>query len=264
MPYILKNTHKLDTMNRSIASTRPFLLISALALSISIASHNDVQAINIGYWNFNTLTPSPLNNANQLVYTPTSGADSTATLTLGGINSSATGGITNFAGTTINAVGSDPAGQALAIQGNSTGSGVTVTNNGGTLTLLLNLTGYVDPILTFATRDTATGFSNNQVSYSTDGTNFTNFGAAYNPTTTFALQTFDFSSVNALDGASSASFRITFDGATDGSGNNRLDNIQLNATAVPFDFDPSLGLLALGGVWTIRKMIKKSKSNIEK
>jgi len=36
------------------------------------------------------------------------------------------------------------------------------------------------------------------------------------------------------------------------------------ATPVPFDFDPSFGLLALGGVWTARKMIKKSKSVVKK
>jgi len=35
-------------------------------------------------------------------------------------------------------------------------------------------------------------------------------------------------------------------------------------TAVPFDFDPSFGLLALGGVWAARKMIKKSKSVVKK
>jgi hypothetical protein len=36
------------------------------------------------------------------------------------------------------------------------------------------------------------------------------------------------------------------------------------ATPVPFDFDPSFGLLALGGAWTVRKMIKKSKSVVNK
>jgi hypothetical protein len=36
------------------------------------------------------------------------------------------------------------------------------------------------------------------------------------------------------------------------------------ATPVPFDFDPSFGLLALGGAWTARKMIKKSKSVVNK
>ncbi len=37
-----------------------------------------------------------------------------------------------------------------------------------------------------------------------------------------------------------------------------------DATPVPFDFDPSFGLLALGGAWTARKMIKKSKSVVNK
>jgi hypothetical protein len=32
------------------------------------------------------------------------------------------------------------------------------------------------------------------------------------------------------------------------------------ATPVPFEFNPSFGILALGGAWAVRKMIQKSKS----
>ena len=51
---------------------------------------------------------------------------------------------------------------------------------------------------------------------------------------------------------------MTFTGATSASGNNRLDNIQLNAVVVP---EPSSGaLLVLGGMAlvAIRSLRKKS------
>ena len=60
---------------------------------------------------------------------------------------------------------------------------------------------------------------------------------------------------------------ISLDSGFEGSGGNvTASNLSLtpDATPVPFDFDPSFGLLALGGAWTVRKMIKKSKSVVNK
>jgi hypothetical protein len=34
-----------------------------------------------------------------------------------------------------------------------------------------------------------------------------------------------------------------------------------SATPVPFDFDPSFGVVALGGIWAGRKVIKKIKTS---
>jgi len=216
-------------------------VLTGLTITLTLTAASSANALTLGYWNFNALSnPGSPSNANQTIYSPTSGA---GTLTLGSISSNSTGGITNFTGTTINVLNNDPAGQALAIQGNATGSGTTITNNGSTLTFLINLTGYADPILTFATQRTSTGFSSNQVSYSTDGTTFTNFSAAYIPATAFALQSFDFSSIDALDGVASAYFRITLNGATSGAGNNRFDNFQINATEIPSAPVPTPALL---------------------
>ncbi len=64
--------------------------------------------------------------------------------------------------------------------------------------------------------------------------------------TSFATATVDFSSAPGLNNATAAYLRYTLSGATSASGNNRLDNIQFNATAVP---EPStLALGVLGGL----------------
>jgi hypothetical protein len=53
-----------------------------------------------------------------------------------------------------------------------------------------------------------------------------------------------------LDGATDAYLRLTLAGASSGTGNNRFDNIQFNATAVPEPTSMLLaGSVALGGVF---------------
>lgn len=227
---------------------KTILALSALAVA-SFASA--AQADIVAYWNFNNLTPSATgvapSNANQTTYAPTTGAGS---INLSGWTSRAGTtspfGITNFAGSTLNAIAPDAAGQALALEGGTT----TLANNNATLDVLVSLTNLQNPILTFASRNTSTGFNNNQVSWSTDGINYTNF-ATYALTTTFALQTFDFSNVNALDNASTVYLRITFLGATTSGGNNRIDNVQVNASIIPTP--GAAALLGLGSLAMVRR-----------
>jgi hypothetical protein len=205
----------------------------------------------VAYWNFNNLTAGATgvapSNVNQTSYSPTTGAgalDLVGWTSRGG--ASAPWGITNFAGSAINAISPDVAGQALALEGGiSSTPGAPVLNNNAKLIMAFNLSGFIDPVLTFASRNTSTGFNNNTVEWSIDGTNYNSFGS-YSLNTTFASKSFDFSTVNQLDNASSVFIRINFLNASGASGNNRIDNIQLNATAVP---EPtSAGLLALTGV----------------
>jgi len=94
------------------------------------------------------------------------------------------------------------------------------------------MTNYQNPILTYATRGTSTGFSTQQWAWSSDNVTYTDFGTI-SPISTagFELKTIDMSSINALDQAANVYFRITFTGAASSSGNNRLDNIVINATA---------------------------------
>ena len=127
------------------------------------------------------------------------------------------------------------------------------------MVLQFNLSILQDPVLTFSSHRTGTGFQSNQVAYSTDGTSYTDFGSPYSPVNgSFGLLTFDFSAINVLDGASTAFIKITFSGGTNSSGNNRIDNIQLNA--VPEAPAALLGVAVCGMVGLVyggKKLVGK-------
>jgi hypothetical protein len=135
--------------------------------------------------------------------------------------------LNNPTGTTLNAVGADPAGLALQLKSSN--------NNGLGIEFAISTAGLEDLVLTFATSKLNNqGFDLNQVSYSTNGgSTFTDFGGTYNPSTVYAVETFDFSSIPALDNNSQVVIRIKFDGAQNNGGRNELDNVQLNATVIP-------------------------------
>ena len=183
--------------------------------------------------------------------------------------------IVNFGGTTVNADAPDvattgTANQALALQ-----TGTSLANNGKYLQATADLTGYQGITFSFATQQSSTqAFSNNQFQYSLDGTNFTNFGAAYTPAASFTAAgstpiMFDLSSIAGLNNDSTAAFRIVFDGATGSSTtNNRIDNLiisgspfmQTTAPVPEASTTVSLGLmLALGG---LAFAVKKKKASV--
>jgi hypothetical protein len=187
---------------------------AVLVLGVMLGFAAPASATLIAYWNYNNVSSQiTLMGTSQGLGTMTSNAST----------------ITNFGGTTTNAIGADPAGQAFVVQ--STGG----SNNGSFVQFQVSTTGLQGLIMTFASQRTATGFNSNQVSYSTNGSTFTNFGSAYNPPTSFGatILSFDFSSVTALDNQSVVYIRITFNGASGSSQNNRLDNVQFNATSPP-------------------------------
>lgn len=212
------------------------------------------QANLVAYWNFNSLstTAGLPSNANVTAYAPTTGAGS---IDLAGWTSragtTAPHGISNFGGSTVNAISPDPAGQSLALQAGTTA----ISNNGASLVISFSMAGLQDAIVTFATQRTSTGFNANQVAYSTDGVSYTDFGSAVNPATAFALQTIDLTGITALTNDASVFVRITFTGATSASGNNRVDNVQVNAsTAAP---EPgTLAALGLGAAAILRRRKK--------
>lgn len=197
-----------------------FALMAGIALVASAT-----QATLIAYWNFNDFgAPYPAT------------LDADAGVGSGSISFAGWDGVvTNFAGSTLNALFDDGAGQALTLASNA--------GNDSYIEISFSMVGYQDLEISFDTRGTGTGYDEGQWSWSTDGSNFTDFGPnTASRSTTFA--TAGPFGTSALDDAATAFLRYTLDGATTTAGNNRIDNLQLNATLIP---EPgTLGLMALG------------------
>ena len=113
------------------------------------------------------------------------------------------------------------------------------SNNGNGVVYKLSTAGFKNLIVTYATQGTATGFTTQTWSYSTDGTNFTSLASAVTPPTSFALETIDFSSISALNNQSVVFLKVALTGATATSGNNRIDNVQFNAVPVEGSLTPA-------------------------
>ena len=174
----------------------------------------------------------------------------TATLYADGTNGSSTwitatlgNELTAFAGSTIN----DPRGTPSAGQSYCPVGGTGFSANGKSMVIKLTMTGFQDPILTYATRNTSTGFQTQTWAWSTDNSTYTTFGTITTITTSFVTKTLDMSSINSLDQAAAVYLRVTFTGATSTSGNNRLDNIVINATAASAGGPTKLVITSING-----------------
>jgi len=159
------------------------------------------------------------------------------------------GGVEDFSGDTTNALDGDPAGNSLSLQGGTNLGDDTYAGNGTFIELSFSMAGMQDLDVSYWTRRTGTGFNANQWSYSADGTNFTDFGSVIDPNATTSGDLSPPLSLAALDNIDTAFLRYTVSGATSVSGNNRIDNLVLSATAIP---EPSsLAVLGLAGVGVV-------------
>ncbi len=133
--------------------------------------------------------------------------------------------VTSFTGTAVNAgtgfstTTTSPACLALA---NSSA-------NGKTVVFRFSMSGRKDLVVSYATQRSGTGFTTHLWETSPDGSNWTAAETKTITATSFAATTL--TTITRLDNASTAYLRLTVTGATNATGNNRLDNIQLNATA---------------------------------
>lgn len=194
---------------------KTFATIATLAGSLALTAAAQADTL-IAYWNFNDFDTSASNIA----------ADAgNGNIDLTGFG----GGVSSFAGSEINALFGDESGGSLSLTGGGTG----IPGNGTWIDITFSMSGLQNLDVSWAGRGTGTGFDNNQISYSTDGMSFTDFGDPYDSThTSFELYEFAFGGL--LDDAALVTLRITFDGATgSGGGNNRIDNLQINAMAIP-------------------------------
>ena len=154
------------------------------------------------------------------------------TLYLNGTNGSsswvtATSGnqLTSFAGSAFNAA----SGFSTVTSGAACLALANTTANGKSMVFVLNMSGQSNLVVSYATQRTASGFTSQVWDYSTDGTNWTGAQTVSTILTSYSVQTL--STITGLNNAAMAYIRVTFTGASSAGGNNRLDNIQFNASA---------------------------------
>lgn len=228
------------------------VVLSLVVGSAALAS--SAQADLIAYWNFNASTAGSTGGLGTLdqpyPFAANQGSGSIYTNfsinTVAGATATNTGDLGTFGGSLVNAITPDTAGGSLALRaGNGQNSGV--TNNGKYVEFRLNGSLFADDIvLTYASQRSGTGFTSQTWQYSIDGgTTFVNFATVSGLPSSFALQTVNFAAAD-LGGYADLRFRVVVDGATNQGGNNRLDNIQFNASAIPTP--GALALLGLGGL----------------
>lgn len=133
--------------------------------------------------------------------------------------------IQSFAGSTQNALPGFPSGGSLSPQGGAGNS-----NNGMSIVMQVDTTDKQDIHVSWTQRGTGTGFDSRAFAWSVDGTNFTavdthtgTLGSAW------SVQNYDLSAVSALNDQPNVYFRITLDGASNATGNNRFDNLLVSA-----------------------------------
>lgn len=212
-------------------------LTAVAILSMATSLHADL----IANWNFNSLSIGTA-SAPGAGGVPTTIAPSTGAGTISLIGW--TGLVDDFAGSDVNLIAPDATGGSLSLVAG--GSAAPFPGNGGYIEIQLNLADFSNPVITFATRGTASGFNTGVWSYSVGGGSFTNLGGNNTATTStsYALATVDLSAIDAIDGQSNVRLRYTLSGATSGTGNNRIDNLQVNATQTSDNTPPTLSTLS--------------------
>ena len=224
---------------------------AAMAATVAVSASADVVA----YWNQNSNSLPVSGFGFEATDFPQAADVGAGSITVGGgiassIITNANGvqvyeWVESFAGSTLGAINGDVSGGGLCLEG-GTGN----ANNGAYFQFAFDMTNFTDLVVTYATRGTSTGFNSQTWSWSTDGSTFTDFQTVSGTNvTTYFLATLN--SLNALDGAATAYLRVTFNGASASSGNNRLDNILFSANAVPAP--GAIALLGLAGLAARRR-----------
>ena len=157
------------------------------------------------------------------------------TLYLNGSNGSSTW-ITATSGNELSAFGGSTVNAGVGFSSTTSGAGSLAmiggtgfSANGKKLVFKFSMSGRKDLLVSYATQRTGTGFTTHLWETSSDGSNWVTAETKTITATSFAATTL--STITSLDNALSAYLRLTVTGATAAAGNNRLDNIQLAASA---------------------------------
>ena len=244
---------------------------SLFAAGLCSVLASTVSAGMIAQWDFQTTT----NGGTALLAAPATpkllvANFGTGSLYLNGTNGSSdffepANGSTNteinaFGGTTLNATGgmstvtTSPA--ALAIVGGAASVPAgTFGANGKSMVFAFSMSGFSNLAVSYAVQRTSTGFTTQQWDYSTDGTNWSSAATITGIQSSFAGGGTNVATnlgvASGLDNAATAYMRVTFSGATAASGNNRMDNFQFNATALPAP--GAVALIGLAGLVARRR-----------
>lgn len=225
-------------LHAPMKSLSTHLLSGLAAASMLTATQADI----IAYWDQNS-NGLPGGSAFGFVTTafPQAASQGSGTLSLANFDTSTavvTGNtvfstIESFGGNTLNALPSIVAGGSLSPEG-----GNPTTNNGMSIILQASTVGFQDIQVSWAQRGTSAGFTSRAFAYSTDGVNYTTFATDTGAlSSTWVLESYELSAIDALEGAANVYFRITLTGATGSAGNNRFDNILIQGT--PGGADPT-------------------------
>lgn len=212
-------------------------LLTAAVLGFAVPLRADL----VGYWNFNSLSiataSAPGSGGVPLTIAPSQG---TGTLSLAGWG----GLVDDFGGSDVNLLADNATGASLSLVAG--GSAAPFPGNGTYIEIQINLADYSDPIVTFATRGTSSGFNAGTWSYSVSGGSFTAISGVDTASraTSYGLATVDLTAINDVDGEADVRLRYSLNGATAGVGNNRIDNLQINATQTNDSMPPLLTTLS--------------------
>ena len=211
------------------------LLFASLALIFCLSSAAAVKADEIAVWNFNDSNLIVDRGAGTLTTT----ANPANILFLDG---------TTFAFLPMG----DPAGMALAFQ-----AGTNLQNNGMILELHASTVGYNNITVSWAWQRSDTGFNDDVIRESADGTTFTGFSFAAINTNFWGGNHSSFGPGSPFDNNPNFAVRITLSGATSETGTVRFDNIVITGTKiVP---EPATMLLLSGGLAGIAAEVRRRR-----